>query len=50
VQQDLANMAGTARETISRVMAVFESKKLIERDGHRVIIPDFEKFKREYWS
>jgi CRP-like cAMP-binding protein len=50
LQQDLANMAGTARETISRVMAVFESKKLIERDGHRVIIPDFEKFKRDYWS
>jgi CRP/FNR family transcriptional regulator, cyclic AMP receptor protein len=50
VQQDLANMAGTARETISRVMAVFESKKLIERDGHRVIITDFEKFKRDYWA
>ncbi len=50
VQQDLANMAGTARETISRVMSVFEGKKLIERDGHRVIIPDFEKFKREYWT
>lgn len=50
VQQDLANMAGTARETISRVMAVFEAKKLIEREGHRVVIPDFEKFKREFWS
>lgn len=50
VQQDLANMAGTARETISRVMALFESKQQIERDGHRVIIPDFEKFKSEYGS
>lgn len=50
VQQDLANMAGTARETISRVMAVFENKGLIEREGHRVIFPDFEKFKREYLS
>ncbi len=50
VQQDLANMAGTARETVSRVMALFESKKWIERDGHRVVINDFEKFKREFWS
>jgi CRP/FNR family transcriptional regulator, cyclic AMP receptor protein len=47
VQQDLANMAGTARETISRVMADFEAKGLIERDGHRVVILDFEKFKRD---
>ena len=50
VQQDLANMAGTARETISRVMSIFESKGFIEREGHRVIIADFERFKREYWS
>ncbi len=50
VQQDLANMAGTARETISRIMAMFEDKKYIEREGHRVIIKDFEKFKQTYWS
>jgi len=50
VQQDLANMAGTARETISRIMAMFEEKKYIEREGHRVIIKDFERFKRTYWS
>ena len=48
VQQDLANMAGTARETISRVTAIFEAKNLIEKVGHRVIFPDFEKFKTEY--
>jgi len=50
VQQDLANMAGTARETISRVIAVFEEKKLIERDGHRVVIRDFDGFKANYWK
>ena len=50
VQQDLANMAGTARETISRVMAVFEHRNLLQREGHRVVIHDFEKFKREYWK
>jgi CRP/FNR family transcriptional regulator, cyclic AMP receptor protein len=50
VQQDLANMAGTARETISRVMAIFEQRGLIQREGHRVIISNFEKFKKEYWD
>jgi CRP/FNR family transcriptional regulator, cyclic AMP receptor protein len=50
VQQDLANMAGTARETISRVMAVFEDRGLLERDGHRVVILDFEKFRKDHMS
>jgi CRP/FNR family transcriptional regulator, cyclic AMP receptor protein len=50
VQQDLANMAGTARETISRVMAVFEDRGLLERDGHRVVIHDFEKFRKDHLS
>ena len=50
VQQDLANMAGTARETISRVMALFEQKELFVREGgHRIIIPDFDSFKSDYW-
>ena len=48
VQQDLANMAGTARETISRVMALFEQKGLIQKEGHRVVIPDFKRFKVNY--
>jgi len=50
VQQDLANMAGTARETISRVMALFESKNFITREGgHRIVFPDFENFKSDYF-
>ena len=48
VQQDLASMAGTARETISRVMALFQSKDLLQREGHRVVIHDFEKFKQDF--
>ena len=48
VQQDLANMAGTARETISRIMALFETQGLLERDGHRVSIHNFEKFKHQF--
>ncbi len=47
VQQDFANLAGTARETISRVMAHFEQLGLIERDGHRVVIHNFQKFKEQ---
>ncbi|MBN2412160.1 Crp/Fnr family transcriptional regulator [candidate division KSB1 bacterium] len=50
VQQDLANMAGTARETISRVMALFEHQKFIVREGgHRIVFPDFDNFKTDYW-
>lgn len=48
IQQDLASMAGTARETISRVMAEFEEKAVLQKEGHRVIILDFENFKNEY--
>lgn len=50
VQQDLANMAGTARETISRVMTVFEHQGFLSKEGHRVVISDFQKFKRDYWK
>ncbi|NIA29189.1 MAG: cyclic nucleotide-binding domain-containing protein [Actinobacteria bacterium] len=50
VQQDLANMAGTARETISRVMTVFEHRGFLNKEGHRVVINEFQKFKRDYWK
>ena len=45
LQQDLANMAGTSRETISRTFHSFTKKKLIEVDGNKLIILDYEKFK-----
>jgi CRP/FNR family transcriptional regulator, cyclic AMP receptor protein len=48
VQQDLANMAGTARETISRVMSLLETKNVLQREGHRVVILHYEKFKRDF--
>ena len=48
VQQDLANLAGTARETISRVMSHFEQTGFIKRDGHRVEIINFNKFKDQF--
>lgn len=45
LQQDLANMAGTSRETISRTLHSFAKKGLIELDGSKLRIMDYEKFK-----
>lgn len=45
LQQDLANMAGTSRETISRVVHSFIKKGLVEMRGNKLIISDYEKFK-----
>ncbi len=44
LQQDLANMAGTSRETISRTLHAFAKKELIEIDGSKLRILDYEKF------
>lgn len=44
-QQELANMAGTSRETISRTLHSFAKKGLIELDGSKLRIVDYEKFK-----
>lgn len=48
LQQDLANMAGTSRETISRVFRYFEDENLIERTGRKITIPDFMRFKKMF--
>ena len=45
-QQDIANMAGTSRETVSRVMKTFEERGLITKAGHTLSIPDYSFFKR----
>lgn len=44
LQQDLANMAGTSRETISRTLHSFAKKGLIELEGSKLRILDYEKF------
>jgi len=44
-QQELANMAGTSRETISRTLHSFAKKGLVELDGSKLRIVDYEKFK-----
>ena len=45
-QQDIANMSGTSRETVSRVLKLFEDRHMITKAGHTVIIPDYAFFKR----
>ena len=48
LQQDLANMAGTSRETISRTLHSFVKKELIELDGSTLRILNYEKFKETF--
>ncbi len=48
LQRDMANMAGTARETISRALKHFESEGMIKRVGRRVFIHDFRAFVQRY--
>jgi CRP/FNR family cyclic AMP-dependent transcriptional regulator len=47
-QHDLANMAGTSRETISRTLSSFEKKGLIEHEGSRLRILNYNKFKETF--
>lgn len=48
LQQDLANMAGTSRETISRTLHSFVKKGLIELEGSKLRIFNYEKFKNTH--
>ncbi|MGE5412067.1 MAG: Crp/Fnr family transcriptional regulator [Clostridiales bacterium] len=48
LQQDLANMAGTSRETISRTIHSFARKGLLELDGSKLRILNYEKFKENF--
>ena len=44
-QHELANMAGTSRETISRTLHSFAKKGLVELEGTKLRIISYEKFK-----
>ncbi len=46
-RQELANMIGTARETVSRVLSQFKKEGLIELSGKKVLIKDISKL--EEW-
>ena len=45
-QQDIANMSGTSRETVSRIFKLFEDRNMLRKHGHRLVIPDYIHFKR----
>ena len=45
-QQDIANMAGTSRETVSRILKMFEDRNMLIKEGHKVVIPDYNYFRR----
>ena len=45
-QQDIANMAGTSRETVSRMLKNLNKKGLINREGRKLIIYDYAAFTR----
>ena len=45
-QQDIANMAGTSRETVSRTLKLLEEKDLIKKDGKDLIIYKFDEFRQ----
>lgn len=47
-QHELANMAGTSRETISRTLHTFAKKGLVELEGATLRITNYEKFKDLY--
>lgn len=44
-QQDLANMSGTSRETISRAIKHLSQDGYLNKEGNNIIIYDYERFK-----
>ena len=47
-QQDIANMAGTSRETVSRTLKLLEDKKLVKRIGSDITIFNFNTFRQSF--
>ena len=47
-QQDIANMAGTSRETVSRTFKLLEEKGLVAREGRKLTIYNFNQFTKAF--
>ena len=47
-QQDIANMAGTSRETVSRTFKLLEEKGLLSRQGRQLVIHNFNQFSKTF--
>ena len=50
IQQDIANMAGTSRETVSRAMSLLTEEKYIERNRKELKILNYKNFIKEFDS
>lgn len=48
LQRDLASIAGTSRETISRVIKKFEEEGICWMEKNRLVFENFERFKKLY--
>ncbi len=48
LQQDIANMAGTSRETVSRMLHQFIRDGVVQLKGNSLTINDFEAFRKEH--
>jgi CRP/FNR family cyclic AMP-dependent transcriptional regulator len=48
LQQDLANMAGTSRETVSRMLHQFAREGSIQLKGNKLTISDYEAFRKKH--
>ncbi len=47
-QQDIANMAGTSRETVSRMLKLLEKKGYIVKEGRKLTILNYQKFIKDF--
>jgi len=47
-QQDIANMAGTSRETVSRMLNLLQRKGFIQKKGRKLIITNYEDFQKQF--
>ena len=47
-QQDLANMAGTSRETISRVIKTLNQLGYVKKEGSKLIILEYDRFQQDF--
>ncbi len=50
IQQDIANMSGTSRETVSRALTILENEGYLKRNGRELIIQNYTKFVKEFDS
>jgi CRP/FNR family cyclic AMP-dependent transcriptional regulator len=48
LQQDMANMAGTSRETVSRMLHQFIREGHVQLEGNKLTMNDYEEFRKQY--